>query len=56
MTGKLFGGTEILEGSEEQEPKSVEDFENTRYRELVAQMVNERIQALWWWQGLVRVH
>ena len=27
VTGELFGGTEILKGSNEQEPKSVEDFE-----------------------------
>ena len=29
MVGELFGGTEILKGGKEQEPKSVEDFENT---------------------------
>ena len=29
MTGELFGGTEILKGSKEQEPHDVEDFENT---------------------------
>ena len=29
MTRELFGGTEILKGSEEQEPKSVEDFGTT---------------------------
>ena len=29
VTGDMFGGTEISKGSKEQEPKSVEDFENT---------------------------